>query len=207
MTEPFVALPGRRDLVVTGAMAVGFLAFFYAVYGLANYLTSLHTARLTVHMAWETSIPFVPAAALVYGSMNVLLLLGLFVLRTPAQLKPFLLTLAAETVLAGVCFVALPVEMVFEHDTPDGFFGAVFAFADAANLDHNELPSLHVAFSVTAALVLGRRAPRPAAVGLHVWALAISVSTLLIHAHYVIDIVAGAALGVAATRFLYDRWA
>lgn len=205
---PFVAWPGWQRLRVTGAMALGFFAFFYGVYGLADWLTSLHTSRLPLYLDIELQIPFVPAAAIIYASMNGLLILALFVLRDPKELRPLVFTLCAQTVIAAVFFIAIPVEMAFTHETPTGILGTIFAWADTANLDHNEFPSLHVSFAFTAAGALVPRAPQSRLVrsSLWLWASAIAVSTLLIHAHYIIDVVGGVALAWFSLVVMYPRF-
>jgi membrane-associated phospholipid phosphatase len=207
---PFLAWPVWRDLRATLGLCLGFLAFFYTVYGGADALTHLHTTRYPLHLPGELSLPFVPAMAVVYVSMNALLGLMPFVYRSARELWPVVITLAIQTLVAGVFFVALPVDLRFEHATPTGFVGAVFAYADTLNLRHNEFPSLHVTFALTAALLLGQRAsPRGRALLLG-WAAAISASTVLIHAHYVLDVVGGGALALLGVYVVYPwvlrRW-
>ena len=57
-------------------------------------------------------------------------------------------------------------------------------------------PSGHAAVSLVSAVV-GSRAFRRAAPALWAWALAIVFSTVYVHVHYAVDVVAGAALAWA----------
>ncbi len=186
-------------------MSAGFLLYFYALYFTADVVTSCWTTRLPLFLDIELRIPFIAEMAPVYVSMNALLLLGPFVYRTPRALWPLVGTLAAETTVAAVIFMLVPIDMRFPPESPGGVSGFFYTWADTANLDHNELPSLHVAFAVTAAWALGRRANRATRLGLALWATAISASTVLIHAHYLLDVVLGIALGCVGMRTVFPR--
>lgn len=205
----FFAVPKGRHLRETLGLCAGFLVFFYAFYGAADALTHLHSRRIPLALPGELSIPFVPAAAIVYVSMNGFMLLSPFVYRTARELWPYVATLAAQTVLASIVFVILPVDLQFpQHEAPEGLVGAVFSYAEFANLRHNEFPSLHVTFALTTALVLGRRAASLWGRGLLLlWAAAIAASTVLIHTHYIADVVGGVALALAGAFGLYPRLA
>jgi membrane-associated phospholipid phosphatase len=74
-------------------------------------------------------------------------------------------------------------------------------------LAHNLVPSLHVALSVVCVAVYARRAGLPGKMLLWLWAGVIAASTLLLHQHYLLDVLTGAALGWAGVRAVYDRWA
>jgi membrane-associated phospholipid phosphatase len=66
--------------------------------------------------------------------------------------------------------------------------------AEKTTLD--AFPSGHTAIAIVSAAVAARVAPRAAPV-LVTWALAVVFSTVYIHVHYVVDVLAGAALAVA----------
>jgi membrane-associated phospholipid phosphatase len=72
---------------------------------------------------------------------------------------------------------------------------------------HNLLPSLHVALSVVCVHVYARHAGTAGKALLWLWAGAVAASTLLLHQHYLLDVLSGAALGWAGVRGVYDRWA
>jgi membrane-associated phospholipid phosphatase len=55
--------------------------------------------------------------------------------------------------------------------------------------------------------VYARRAGLPGKMLLWLWAGVIAASTLLLHQHYLLDVLTGAALGWAGARAVYDRWA
>ena len=51
----------------------------------------------------------------------------------------------------------------------------------------------------------GERWGRPAGL-FWLWAGAVAASTVLLHQHYLIDVVSGVALGLAGAWLLYPRW-
>lgn len=199
---PLFAWPGAsvygRQLLLMGL----FYAAFYALYGGTSRIADNYTAFHRVHVAWELRIPFMPGMVHVYLSLNILLSLAPFVFRSVRELCPLLGTLLAMTVVAVVCFLVYPVEVAFARPPQSEFW---FRCADLANMNHNQLPSLHVAFATAAAMAYGRRCGAAGRLVFHAWALAISASTVLIHEHHLLDVVAGWALSISAMRWLYPH--
>jgi membrane-associated phospholipid phosphatase len=78
-------------------------------------------------------------------------------------------------------------------------------FAKWVARPHNYAPSLHVALSVVCIRVYARHANRAGKVFLWLWAAGIAVSTVLLHQHYLVDVVTGFLLGLAGVRWVYDR--
>ncbi|WP_223645080.1 phosphatase PAP2 family protein [Corallococcus sp. EGB] len=186
-------------------MACFFALFFLAAYGGASWVTGFYPGGLRVDLPFERHIPFLPGLAAIYVSMDVLLLLSLFIFRTWRQMLPFALVLCAETALGALCFLVLPVEVAWPQRTVTGVWTSVFQAADTMNLERNYLPSLHVAFACTAALAYRERSGPMARAVFTLWALAIAASTLLIHEHHLVDVVAGALLAWGMWRVVAPR--
>ena len=202
---PLLAPPSGCHLLATLSLGAAFLGFFYLVYGGTYWLTGLHARRLHLAFDFEAALPFVPAAAAVYLSILLMYALIPFVLRTWREIVPLYATLAAETAVGGLCFLLLPVAQTYPPRTAEGAFAGLFGLADALNLDHNELPSLHVAFAWTTALALGRRGGAAARALFLLWASAVAASTLLMHEHHLADVLAGLALGAAGMAIVHPR--
>jgi membrane-associated phospholipid phosphatase len=202
----WLGIPAAGERRRCFGMSAVFLVVFATGYVGADWLSAFVPWRLHVDFAFERAIPFVPWLAFVYLSVDLLLLLAPFVLRTWRQLFPLFATLVAETAIAVVCFLLLPVETRFgTHATPPGVVGGAFQVADALNLERNFLPSLHVAYAWTAALAYRQRHPRLGAAAL-AWALAIAASTLLLYQHHLVDVLAGLVLA-AGSWWTVGRWA
>lgn len=199
------AWPSCKNIRVTAVLALAFAVFWLVVYGGANVVTGLHSIRISVHMSWELQVPFIPELAVVYLSMNVMMLLSLFVFRTWQEFVPLLTVLVVQTLLAGACFLLLPVQPALPGRLALSTAGWLFHGADALNLEFNSVPSLHVAYAFTTARAIGARCT-PVGKGMFLlWAGAIAVSTLFLHQHYCVDIIAGIALAVLTMQWLYDR--
>ena len=203
--EPLVAWPGLASLRFSLPLAYLFSKIFFSIYGGASLLARLRGAREAFHFDWELRLPFVPSVAIVYLSVPVLLLLAPFILRTWRSFTPFFLTLTAETVVGGLFFLLAPMVQGYPERQAYGLGGAVFRLADRLNLDYNEFPSLHIAFAVTAALVYGRRCGWLGKTLFGLWAFTVAFSTMLMHEHHLLDVGAGALLGLAAVATVQRR--
>jgi membrane-associated phospholipid phosphatase len=118
-------------------------------------------------------------------------------------------TLAAVTLVAGVCFLLLPAEPAFPADESrqhGEVLGALFALARRVALHYNMVPSLHVAMSAVCVAAFAGRAGRFGKVLLWSWAGVIAASTLLTHQHHLVDVVTGFALAWCGTHFIFRRW-
>jgi membrane-associated phospholipid phosphatase len=190
---------------VTAFLTYGCLlgVLWVLVYGGASWFTGRHDYRLQLGFAAEAAIPFVPAAAVVYLSLFPFLWMSLFVLHSPGELKSFARALAWLFIISGIGFVFLPATQPNPPPPSDGWTRPVFGFADWINLDYNFCPSLHVGMATLCAYAYTRRGHPLASLLVWLWAIAISVSTLVTHQHYLIDVAAGAALGYLIAKHVF----
>src|SRR5436305_3411666 len=203
--EPLLAWPGVESLKLTLPLSYLFSKIFFSIYGGASLLAGLRGARPDFHFDWELRLPFIPWLAVVYLSVPLLLLLTPFILRTWRSFTPFFLALTAETLVGGIVFLAVPMVQVYPARVATGIGGAIFHLADRLNLQYNEFPSLHIAFTVTAAIVFGRRCGPLGRVLFALWTVAVGVSTLFMHEHHILDLVSGAVLGLVGVATVW-RW-
>jgi fatty acid desaturase/phytoene/squalene synthetase len=199
-------LPSGNDAHAALIFSLAFLVVFVVFFGGASALSSLVPWRVEVALPFERHIPFRPEWSIVYLSMIPLLLLLPLARPRWQELFPVFAALVAETIVASIFFVALPVQSSFPERHATGMWGGVFLVADTLNLERNLFPSLHVAFAATALLALAPMVSRLGRVVLLAWASAIAASTLLIHEHHVVDVAAGVLLATLAWRYV-GRWA
>ena len=192
------------DLRFNLLLCVAFLLFFELTYLATNYVTGLHRVRFHVHSNAELGIPFVPAMALVYLSLNLMLALTPFVLRTWRDITPLVVVMTLETLICALFFLLLPVELGYAPHSESGAWGRLCGWASGVSLKYNNFPSLHVAFAFSAALAFGARCGRLGRWLFLLWAGGIAASTLLIQEHHVADVAAGIALAVGLHRIY--RW-
>jgi membrane-associated phospholipid phosphatase len=204
-SRPLLAWPGWKHMGYAAVVGVLFGVWLELVYGLADYVTGLRTARLRIHFDWELAIPFVPAMTVFYTSIFPLLWLAPFVLRARDELRTLVRRLSLVTLCAGIGFLLVPAELAYvPTPVPDRWAGLYHA-ADLLNLRYNLAPSLHVALSVVCIDTYSGRASRRSAFVLWGWATAIGASTLLTHQHHVVDVVSGFALAMGVSRWPFRR--
>src|SRR5262245_19264492 len=178
---------------------------FAPIYGGTNWLSARRHPPTVPHFAFEMAIPFVPAMAWLYLSVPVMLCVAPLIMRTKRELVPFFFTLTAQLVVAGLCHLIYPLSPAWPSAAVEGPVTGAFNVADVLNLDYNTVPSLHVSFAATVALVIGWRANLTGRLMLWTWALAAAAATVLLHQHHLLDVVTGAALGVLTVTIVQRR--
>ena len=150
-------------------------------------------------VALDRLVPLQPAWAMVYGSLYLfLILLPLFVVRQPGQIRRTLLAYLAVWSAAYVCFLLYPTVAPRPGSVAgSGFVVWGLKFLYEADPPFNCFPSLHVAHSTVSALT-SYLVHRGVGVVAMACALLVGVSTLFTRQHYVLDVVAGIVLACAA---------
>ena len=190
----------RKNLILAGL----FVLLFVVVYGGADILGASAEQRYQLAFNFEAQIPFVPSVALIYLSILPLMLLLPVVFNRPWQLFPLFVVLSLEVLVAGVLFLLFPTKEIFPSSESDAM-PLMFSLADTLNLRYNNLPSLHVALSLTSAIAIAQRCDTWGRWIYLGWGLLISVSSVLMHEHHIADIVAGALLAIAGMYLVYPR--
>jgi membrane-associated phospholipid phosphatase len=144
------------------------------------------------------------ALAIAQGLPLLIMAAGPFIVRERREFSALILALA--TLIGGIGFLVSPSHAAFAPSSDLGIWAGLFRFADALNLDHNMVPSLHGAFAVGCVAAFARRASRAGGALLWMWAVAISLSTLFTHQHHVVDVINGWGGGLGALRFAMRRW-
>jgi membrane-associated phospholipid phosphatase len=201
--EPFWGWPSWRLLRFALALGLGTAVWFALVYVGADALTGWHARRVRLHLSEELRLPFVPVMVLGYLSIYPLFWMAPFILRSRRQIAALCLALAAVTLGGGVCFVLFPAEALFPPPGEMGPWVGPVRFAKAVALRYNLMPSLHVALSTVCVLAYAEKAGHAGRVLLWLWAAVIGLSTLLLHQHYLIDVLTGYALAWAGVRCVY----
>ena len=165
-----------------------FVVLFDGSSQLAAYLNPTTALVLTSH------IPLIAPTALLYISLPLFLLYAAGKLDTAAQWRFFLL-LTSELIIASIAFQLYPVHVHFmQPENPQGASQTLLRIAHGMGMSHNYLPSLHCAFATTAAAMLHRAVSPPRRLAVWLYAVAVNISTLTIHAHHLLDLIAGNVL-------------
>ena len=195
------ARPWRR-----AALWLAFLApFFYATYGLANWLASLRAHVPAIVFDWEHDIPFIGWTIIPYWSINAFYGLSVFVCRTNDELDTIGRRLLTAQVIAVTCFILFPLRFTFAPPETAGVSGFLFATLASFDLPFNQAPSLHVAILAMLWVHYTRIVPRWSLWLLHPWYVLVGGSVLTTYQHHFIDIPTGALLGFMCLWIWPDR--
>ena len=193
---------------VTAALAT-VLVLLVPMYMFIAALTPANRQHHIPELALDRAIPLAPLWVLVYGPTYLFLILSpIFILREDKLIRRLLLAYLMVWLTSYFCFVTYPTVAPRPPTVSAGGFviwGLQFLYS--ADPPYNCFPSLHVAHSVISALAC-HRVHRGVGIAALICAALVAISTLFIKQHYVLDIIAGAALAVAANALFlrgYDR--
>ena len=158
----------------------------------------------TPDLALDRVVPLQPTWALIYGALYLfLIVLPVFIVREREHLRRTVWAYLLVWIAAYACFLTYPTAA----PRPIQVVGEGFAFWGLRSLysadpPYNCFPSIHVAHSLVSALTC-YRVHRGVGIAALLCAVLVALSTLFTKQHYVLDVIAGAALaGVAYVVFL-----
>ena len=159
---------------------------FFTIYPLCNYFTSTRGEVFKLFIDFELQIPFIAWFFWFYISLYLLFLLPPFFLNKE-ELVILGKRVIAGTILSGIIFLIIPTKLGFERVIPEGFYKPLFSNIFSLDLPHNMAPSLHIVYSAFILLAISQKSIYKKFFWL--WLFLISISTLLVHQHHIIDII------------------
>ena len=190
-----------KALVVSAGLSILFLI----VYGSCNWITSRRANVGTFYFEWERQIPFVSFFILPYMSIDLFFIIAPFLCRTERELSIFTKRIAAAIIVAGICFLLLPLRFAFPRPHTNGWLGALFDWFRGMDAPYNLLPSLHAALMLILLDVYFRHTRGFVRVAIMMWFVLIALSPLLTYQHHVIDIVGGFVLAALCFWIFRER--
>ena len=156
---------------------------------------TLHTLQLPI----DGLVPLKPSWAVVYGALYLfLIVLPVLVVRDEQHLRLTVRAYLTVWIAAYVCFLAYPTAAPRPANVIAQGFGAWgLRLLYSADPPYNCFPSLHVAHSFVSAFTC-LRLNRAVGLASVIAASLVGVSTLYTKQHYVLDVVAGVGLSIAA---------
>jgi protein-tyrosine phosphatase len=187
--------------------ALGWLAllgpFFFASYGLANWLASRRAHVGAIVFDWESRIPFLAWTIVPYWSIDFLYAASLFVCASRRELDVHGKRLLLAQVICVSCFLAFPLRFAFERPDTAGLFGWMFDLLMGFDKPFNQAPSLHIALLVILWLLYLSHAGRWRWL-VHGWFALIGVSVLTTYQHHFVDVPTGVLAGWLCVWLLPD---
>jgi membrane-associated phospholipid phosphatase len=194
-------MPGSGRTLAAAAVATVLVCA--AMYYVPQHWPLREAAYLPL-TALDRAVPFLPFSGLIYFSVFPLLLATFLSLRDRERAARFLYaSLLAQTV-GMLCFLLWPTAFPrgqFPVPADTGALGlALVRFCRSLDAAVNCLPSLHVsAITLCVSALRGTRWFRPALLA----GMLLAASTLTFKQHYVIDVLAGFALGASSWMLLW----
>jgi membrane-associated phospholipid phosphatase len=176
------------------------IALFSVVFYGVDYFTTLRDRYLGLYLEWEKRIPYVPRAYLVYYSVFLLPFFVPVYVKSVSLIKAWAVKMSWCIMAAGGLFLLLPAKLGYPL-TSNPNWEVIERITPIIIGRHNLVPSLHVALTYTIVATLWthqRGLERAIFVS---WAFLLSLSTLLTHAHHVLDVLAGLLLGFTACHY------
>ena len=174
-------------------VAIGYYASFLFLWTLSHELSDMRAVRYPLYFAWESDIVFRWWALPLYFSLDIAVILFPFLFASWRDAIAPVGTLFAQTAVAAIFFVLVPIDPGYETT---GVWGPYFyEYFGLENLSRwNHAPSLHVSYAFTMAWVIGMRYGKTIMTLSLLWAIAVSISTMLVHEHHFICVLGGFTL-------------
>jgi hypothetical protein len=126
-----------------------------------------------------------------YWSIDLFFMASFFVCRGRGELATLGRRIGLAILVAGACFVVMPLRLCFPRPEIDGVPGALFALLRSFDQTYNLCPSLHIALRTILVDTYARHSQGPWRAAVHVWFGLIGVSTVLTYQHQVVDVIGG----------------
>ena len=177
---------------------------FLVVYHTCNWITAQRSDVGTIYFAWERIFPFVPFFILPYMSVDLFFVAGPFLCQDEAELRVFSRRIAMSILVAGACFLLVPLQLAVDRPSADGWLGVIFRNFCEIDRPHNLLPSLHIALACILAVHYARHTSGIVRFASNVWFALIVISALLTYQHHFVDVVGGFILAALCFYFVPD---
>lgn len=174
----------------------GFYVLFWATYMPINAF-SVGRAAHTLFLPGEERLPFLPIFEYLYVLTYLMPVLLIVTVRDYASFRRLVRAYGLMLLIAYTTYLVFPVYFERPHLEVSSFHTWLVSL-EYLDKPYNHFPSLHVALSWLA--VHASQVSRRSRVGLGVLAVGISVSTVFVKQHYIVDVLYGCALAWVAWR-------
>lgn len=179
---------------------------FVVIYNVTNWITGLRPDVQTAAFGWERMIPVVEWMIVPYWSLDAFFVLAPFLCRDRNELRVLRRRLVMTTLIAGACFLIIPLELAWERPKiTEGMFAPWFRAIQAMDAPYNLFPSLHIVLRTVIAVHYARHTQGIWRTLVHLWFSLIGISTLLTWQHHLVDVLGGFLLAAVIFHIVPDR--
>ena len=200
LTDADGHLRKRRFAVILA----GWYVLFSATYFLINEF-SVGRAAHTLFLPGEERLPFLPIFEYLYVLTYFVPAVVIATVRDYASFRRLARAYGLTLLTAYTTYLLLPVYFERPPLEVTSFHTWLLSIEYLVDRSNNDFPSLHVALSWL--VVLASQVSHRSRAGLGVLAAGISVSTVFVRQHYIVDVLYGGALAWVAWRLARSRCA
>ena len=193
-----LSLPLRLAILVLCTL-LWLIAYFFI-----NRLQVEPQRRRNFSLPIDRKIPFVPAFAWVYFSIEVFVLHPFLILSDERQFYWMFTCFLLNTFIFSLIHVVLPSKVErLEQANTGGIAGKMIRQWQKTCRPYGNFPSMHTGFSVPVVIANYMALGVIAGSITLVWAVLIALSTLFLKQHYIIDVLAALALGMLVSALTF----
>lgn len=173
---------------------------WYALYFLPAVIPTFPESQWPL-LSFEKKIPFMEWTGLVYVSIFIQIILAFLIMNKEILGKAVLGCILIETVHSFFFFIA-PSNYPRIGINPLGGWAWWYDLLWLIDKPNNCFPSVHVGIAFMAGFAMLRQ-NRPLGTIFIIWTILICISTLTTKQHYLLDILAGAAIALLSYHFVF----
>src|SRR5215472_12539204 len=113
----------RPTKIAAAATSAALSMLFMMVYGGCNWVTAHRADVGTWYYSLEHLIPFVPLMIVPYMSIDLFFAAGPFLCQSRAELRALAQRIAFAILVAGACFLLVPLKLAAPRPQVDGWMG------------------------------------------------------------------------------------
>jgi len=186
-------------------VSAGTGALFMALYHACNFYAANCGRTRMWFFDWELSIPLVAWLIVPYWSIDLLFVLAPFLCTRRSELRALAWRLTLAIILACASYMAWPLQLAHVRVDDHGVFTPLFTAINGFDKPHNLFPSLHVAFAIILLWTFHRHLRGGWRLLFHAWFVCITISTVLVHQHHLVDVVGGAILALLCCYLIAEE--
>jgi hypothetical protein len=180
------------------------VAFFFASYAFAAWITTLRHNVPSLVFGWEVHIPFLAWTIVPYWSTDLLFVCSPFLFHSREELVTHCKRLLAVQGLSVLIFLLFPLQFTFGRPHTTGLLGWMFLLRTGIDTQFNQAPSLHIGFAVILWQAYSRHLEGTARWLMRGWIVLMSVATLTTFRHHFMDLPTGLWAGLFCAAMLPD---
>jgi hypothetical protein len=180
------------------------VAFFFATYALAAWVSSLRDNVPSLVLGWEVHIPFLAWTIVPYWSTDLLFVCSPFLFNSRAELDTHCKRLLAVQAISVLIFLLFPLQFTFGRPHTTGLLGSMFLLRTGFDTQFNQAPSLHIGFAVVLWQAYSRHLEGYARWVARGWIVLMSLATLTTFRHHFVDLPTGLWVGLFCAAILPD---